>query len=348
MAMPAERYTSVAPIATEWEALADRTRVAPFLRPGWIDAWWRAFGSGTLDIRALRRDGELVAVLPLVRSRGGVFAPVNWHTPEFGATAVDDDAARQLYDEVLAQRPTFAFLRFVDDADTVPVEAARAAGFRVGVRTIQESPFLPLDGGWEALDHPRENEMLKRWRKLDQGGGLEFVVSRDTSALEEGIAIEGSGWKTEQGTAIASRPETRAFYTEVAHWAEERGILRLFFLRLGGRPVAFGLEDIGRYYFVKGGYDPEFRRSAPGFLIMREIVRWTCEQGLDFFEFLGAPDKVKTEWTKQVRRRVAVEAFAPTAFGRAAAFAYEQGRPLAKRGVAALRRAGSRGARDAA
>lgn len=340
MTMATEHYTSVAPIAAEWDALADRARVAPFLRAGWIDAWWRAFGSGTLDVRALRRNGELVGVLPLVRGRGGVQAPVNWHTPEYGATVADDEAARELYDAAFGERPTYAFLRFLDAEDTVPVAAARAAGFHVQVRTIQESPFLPLAGGWDALPRPREKEMQRRWDKLEALGGLEFAVCRDTSALEEGIAIEGSGWKTEQGTAIASRADTHAFYTDIARWAEERGILRLFFLRVGGRAVAFemGLEDVGRFFFIKGGYDPEFRSHAPGLLIMRQIIRWSCEQGLESFEFLGAPDKAKLEWTEQLRRRVAVEAFAPTMVGRVAALAYERGRPLARRALNRARR----------
>src|SRR5207247_10269646 len=55
--------------------------------------------------------------------------------------------------------------------------------------------------------------------------------------LEEGFRVEASGWKSRAGTAIASRPDTRRFYTDVARWASDRGWLRLAFLRLGGRAL---------------------------------------------------------------------------------------------------------------
>ena len=37
-------------LAEEWDGLADRVGAAPWTRPGWVAAWWRAFGSGRLQI----------------------------------------------------------------------------------------------------------------------------------------------------------------------------------------------------------------------------------------------------------------------------------------------------------
>jgi CelD/BcsL family acetyltransferase involved in cellulose biosynthesis len=42
-----------------WDALADRAGAAPFLRPGWIAAWWRAFGRGRLEILTAGSGGRL-------------------------------------------------------------------------------------------------------------------------------------------------------------------------------------------------------------------------------------------------------------------------------------------------
>jgi len=46
--------------------------------------------------------------------------------------------------------------------------------------------------------------------------------------------MEGEG-----GSAIASDPALRRFYTEWGEMAADRDWLRLWFLRLGGRRVAF-------------------------------------------------------------------------------------------------------------
>src|SRR3954470_24948980 len=85
-------------LVEEWEDLADRCGASPFVRPGWIAAWSRAFGPDGLEVRVLRRRERLAGVLPLVR-RGHRFAfPTNPHTPQFGPLA-EDAAAR---DDLLA------------------------------------------------------------------------------------------------------------------------------------------------------------------------------------------------------------------------------------------------------
>jgi CelD/BcsL family acetyltransferase involved in cellulose biosynthesis len=71
--------------SAEWDALADRAGAAPFLRPGWVSAWWRAFGRGRLEIlTSSGSGGRLDAVLPVVHRHGAIHAPSNWHTPQYG------------------------------------------------------------------------------------------------------------------------------------------------------------------------------------------------------------------------------------------------------------------------
>lgn len=343
MAVGFEVYTSIDAIADEWDALADRAGVSPFLRPGWHRAWWEAFGSGRLEVCAWREKGALAAAVPVVRRAGGLHVPVNWHTPEFGATAADSDAARALYGAVLGSRPPYASIRFVDESESSLTDALRAHGYAIQARTLQESPYLPLSGGWDALPKSRERDYARLRRRLAERGEVTLDVrdgSEDLDALlEEGFAIEGSGWKTEEGTAILSRPDTTLFYREMALWAASSGFLRLFFLRCGGRATAFelGLIDGGRYFFVKGGYDPEFRKQATGLLLMRDIIHWCCVEQLDTFEFLGAPDAQKLDWTSLVRRRMAVEAFAGGARGFTARAVFGA-RPLLRRALATVRR----------
>jgi CelD/BcsL family acetyltransferase involved in cellulose biosynthesis len=110
-------------------------------------------------------------------------------------------------------------------------------------------------------------------------------------------------------------------------------MLRLFFLRLNERPIAFvlGLESDGRLYDVKGGFDPEFARFSPGLLVTHGMIDYAKRQGLLSYEFLGGEDSWKLEWTREVRKRRLFQAFAPGAAGRAEWTLYAHGRPLAKR-----------------
>src|SRR5207245_1447048 len=258
--MSAQLATLTEPRATEWDELVDRVRVAPFLRPGWFEAWWRAFGRGTLDCLVLRRAGRLAGVVPRVRAGSTLRSPTNAHTPLFGPVAEDDGALRELIHALLAENARHIMLSHVDATGLEPWRRAEAhaAGRALVVTPVQRSPYLRLEGGWAAIQQrlgsKRAAELRRRRGILERAGRLNVRIAdgaQDLPALlEEGFGLEASGWKGAAGTAIVSRPETRAFYVEIASWAAARGWLRLALLRLDDRPLAFqlALEQAGVCY----------------------------------------------------------------------------------------------------
>jgi CelD/BcsL family acetyltransferase involved in cellulose biosynthesis len=220
-------------------------------------------------------------------------------------------------------------------------EAAVAAGYRLVVRDWERPPFVALDGDWESyersLDGKLRRDLARRGRRLAEEGAVTVDV-RDggeklDELLEEGFALEPSGWKTSRGTAIVSRRETREFYSGLAQWAAKRGILRLSFLRLDRRPLAFqlGLEDGGVYYFVKGGYDPAYSRFAPMKLLVRSMIEYAFARGLERFEFLGPPEPFKLEWTSTCHDLKRVELFDRSVLSMGSWIAIAFVRPAAKR-----------------
>lgn len=158
--------------------------------------------------------------------------------------------------------------------------------------------------------------------------------------LAEGFAVEASGWKGERGSAIAAQPATARFYRSIAGWAAARGWLRLGFLRAGGRAIAFdfALEDGRVHALLKTGFRPELRHLAPGMLLRREMIARAFAAGLERYDFLGADEPWKLDWTSSVRERSRVQVFAPSVVGHLGWGAYAHGRPLAKRLVATVRR----------
>jgi CelD/BcsL family acetyltransferase involved in cellulose biosynthesis len=151
--------------------------------------------------------------------------------------------------------------------------------------------------------------------------------------LAEGFELEASGWKADERTAIVSRPETLRFYRDIARWAAELGVLRLAFLRLDGRPLAFSLalEHAGVYYVLKGGYDPTFRHYAPGILLRHELLARAFAERLDRYEFLGADEPWKLAWTSTAHERFRFVAYASSATGLATWATARYARPLAGR-----------------
>jgi CelD/BcsL family acetyltransferase involved in cellulose biosynthesis len=317
-------------IADEWDELAGRTRAVPFVRPGWITAWWDVFGHGALQILTLRRGGRLAGVLPLYGDHAWLRTPTNDQTPEFSFITEDTAAADELAAAALDRAGRRLTLSLVDasGSDFAALRGdARARGYRVLARPVVRPPYLLVEGDWEAFEKRVGSRLLRdlrrRRRRLEDEGVLTFEVSDGAAnldeLLEDGFRVETSGWKAAQQTAIVSRPETRRFFTEVARWAAARGWLRLAFLRLDGRALAFqfGLEEGGAYYFLKGGYETEFHRFAPGKLLVQEMLERAFSSGLERFEFLGQPESWKLEWTQDTRVLLIVDAFASSLPGRA-------------------------------
>jgi CelD/BcsL family acetyltransferase involved in cellulose biosynthesis len=339
-----ERHDTLEELAPEWEALADGLEAPPFVRPGWIAAWIGAFGRGRTVVLGVRREDRLVGVVPLLTRRGALYSPTNSHTPAFDLLALDRGAVSELAHGVLALGAHRVVLSYLDP-DEQAFAAWREAAERRRHRTLAwvtaRAPYVSLDGEWTeyrgSLERKFRKELGRLARRMDDSGRVEFVVDEGSDRwpelLEEGLRIEGSGWKTEAGTAILSRPETARFYRDVAAWAAERGWLRLKFLRLDGRAVAFDLvlEVGGTAHVLKGGFDPAMRQLGPGTLLTERSLQRAFELGLHSYELHGTDDAYKLRWTRTTRARAKTQAFRRSLPGRLAHLAFDHGRPLYRR-----------------
>jgi CelD/BcsL family acetyltransferase involved in cellulose biosynthesis len=349
MPLKLELHHEIAPLADEWDELADRTGASVFLRPGWFSAWRRAFGRGRLEVIAVRDGRRLVGLAALERGRFVLRSPTNWHTPLWAPLAEDDETLRALTRAIVRRARPWLSLGFVD-AGTPALEACRAAtaSCRTRIYTLERSPYVALNGTWEdyqrRLSAKRRANLNRLWRRLAERGQVEFEVREGpdklTALLEEGFKVEARGWKGERGTAIGSAPETRLFYEEVAAWAARRGALRLGFLRLDGRALAFDLavEEGGVHALLKTGFDAAWRSFAPGVLLRERMIEHCFGRGLETYEFLGDTAEWKLEWLDATRDRVAVEAFRPTPAGTVGWVTWAYARPAVRRLAALVRR----------
>lgn len=326
--MEVEFHTTVDSIATEWDAVADRTGATPFDRPGWISAWWNAFGSGDLKIVAVRDGGELAAVLPVVRRAGGLHLPTNAHTPWFGPAGTPE-AVAVAFDAAFATRRAYLWGRFVGSPAPI-LESATRCGYAAVQRVVHRSPYVPLEG------YQLPAKAQKRMRRLAKQADIGFEVHDGREGLRgvlrRALDLEGSGWKTSLGTAIVSESSTLRFYTEVANWAAARGMLRLIFLLVDGHAVAaeFLLVDGDATYDVKGGYDPAYRKLSPGLVLQGMVIEWARDAGYATHELLGDADQWKLEWTNHTRPRYDVLAIGGGVGGKVACSALTRALPIAR------------------
>ena len=305
-----EVHREVEPIRAEWSELAERARSDPFAMPGWIETWHRSFDGGRLEVHGLRRNGELVALAPLIGKGRVLGSPTNWHTPHYEILALDSEAADSLIRHTVSRMPARLRIRFAPASGVTSAAFATACaevGVAVFERTMARSPIIELEGDFESYRRGLSKNMRKnlnrRRTRTEELGELELKIIEGADELEDGLAsafaIEASGWKGEQGTAMASEPRTRSFYSEIASWAAELGMLRLVLLQVDGHPIAFdlGLQRNGVYYSLKTGYEAEHHRLGPGATLTNDLIRYCYAMGLDRVALLGSEDEFKRKWS---------------------------------------------------
>ena len=139
----------------------------------------------------------------------------------------------------------------------------------------QRATVTPFDGSTMS---PRRAKSLRRGRRaLEKIGRVAFRLTGcpngDLSAVERFLFLESLGWKGESHSALACRwsevealksmalglaPRDRIWFAELT--VDERVIASMCLLR-----------SQSDYYAFKIGWDPQFERGCPGFLLAAEI-----------------------------------------------------------------------------
>lgn len=125
-------------------------------------------------------------------------------------------------------------------------------------------------------------------RKLErEHGPLSLELTRDPARIaglvEAFVALEGSGWKGKEGSALASDQATRRFFSEVANTAARHGTFEIGVLRSGANIVAMSTQLIAgaTVHGFKSAYDEAFAAHAPGLLLLCRLTRhWQAHGGL--------------------------------------------------------------------
>lgn len=287
------------------------------------------------------RHTGLTALAPLLREKGGLAAPGNGHNPQFDLLAANEESKMRLARETLAMKASRIEILRISEHDVSTLGSASAwARRRVVAEPMQRSPYIAIESPWDeyeaSLNKKFRKDLRRRVRRLEEEGEFAIEVRDGTEGfdtlLSEGFAVEALSWKGEQGTAIEKDPATESFYRDIARWAAERGWLRLWFLRVDGRPIAFcmDLDDGNAYYGLKVAHDPQWSKVSPGMILQDETVKYAFEKKLSSFEFLGDDEAYKLKWTKTCRERWAWRGYSRGPRGTAGWFDRKAVRPAVR------------------
>ena len=333
-------YKGVKGLKPSWDELAMKAEANhPYVSHAWISTWMECFGKGKSPYIVLATEGNKPkGIAPLMLSqerlngilvrRLGTF--YNSHTGrcDFLVDANENGANyyRAIWDRLLRDQREWDVLELAH----VPVTSsafqeinklAQESGLHTGTWGTCDSPYITA-GDWgryyEELPRKHKSNLRNRYKRLGQLGKIDFEEISSGEAIErsltDGFQLEAAAWKGESGTAIVSQPAIRQFYTRLAHRAAMEGWLRLHFLTLNQRRIAFAycFQYGGGYYLHKLGYDPAYHSYSPANLLCLHLIRTAFSRGVEVFDFIGENEEWKQRWTTQNRPHRWLYVFSPS------------------------------------
>lgn len=158
-----------------------------------------------------------------------------------------------------------------------------------GLRHDGRCDFMDVTGTYEIFVSGLSKNFrrsLKRARQyLDELPGVQFTFTRSGPQLEEKLDalmdVEASGWKgvLGSGTAIKLHPALRCFYRTLTRTLSAYGRVSINTLTTDGKCIAaqFCILLDNTAYILKIGYDEDYKRYAPGNLLMDLFLKRCME-----------------------------------------------------------------------
>jgi CelD/BcsL family acetyltransferase involved in cellulose biosynthesis len=199
----------------------------------------------------------------------------------------------------------------------------------------EAAPFVDCAGGWEAYLESRGKTRRNSWlyyeRRAFKGGStFESLSSWEDifGQFDEILAVEASGWKGQQGSAIVQNQALQNFYRELCEEFARLGKLRVFVLRRAGRIIAFQICTLhaGTLSCLKIGYLEELAKESPGQVLQLQIIKWAFSQpDVKVFDMLGPASDTKLKWATGVENLFTLYVFRRSLGGGIAKLRWEIG-----------------------
>ncbi len=313
-------------VAEDWDDLWQRSDVTmPTLCAEPAASWIEIFAPNTQQrIVTVRQNRRLVGALPIVGRKLRRVVPVGdvplnqWSAN--GDLLIDTETDIAAVTEQLAEAIRdlpwpllwFQMVPWKSDHWTSLAEKLAGLGAQVGTSTGFEVARTSLEGPFDDYLADRSKNLRRSVRKdlkrLEAEGRVELrlldnlLPEEVEDLLRRAFSIEDSGWKGKAGTSVLRSDGVFEFYLRQAKHFACRGILRIAFLKCGGKAIAFEVGWIGKgvYHSFKVGYDEAYGKFGPGHLLRYKLIEAGCrDPHLHFVDFQGPINQALRPWSTE-------------------------------------------------
>jgi CelD/BcsL family acetyltransferase involved in cellulose biosynthesis len=305
----------------EWNDVVGRCEHSIFSTWEWLTCWWKHFGiDKQLLLLIAEEEKRIVGIAPLMYSFRKKFG-ARIGKIEFIGTPDSD-----YHDFVLAGDEEKCIEHFINHLKSLPTkwnilslseipEGSKSLRFLAEIsRTIQpvsECPYARLPSAYDIflrnLSHNRKYDLRRKLRRLEREFIVTFADYSEPQSCVEGMneffELHQKRWESKGLPGIFSVQAFRDFHLEIARHFSQKGWLRLYLLKLSGRPAAavYGFRYQNRFYFYLSGFNPRYSRYGIGNLLLSKAIEKSIQEELTEFDFMRGAEEYKDRWNTTSR-----------------------------------------------
>ncbi|HET6312545.1 MAG TPA: GNAT family N-acetyltransferase [Chloroflexia bacterium] len=328
-----------AALRREWGELLEESGAGIFNSWEWLYPWYRRLGAGRelYILLARDQDGRLVGLMPLCVEHRRAMGRKLRRLAFLGETHVCGDymdvvsrpeehgAVVEAFAAHLRQsQGAWDVLDLADFDSQSPTLSMLQRGFSAPEYVAEPRPgsvcpimsFEPGETfeGFLRGSSRREN-YRRRKKQLEKQPGFSVECVEDPAQLAqpfgEFLRLHSLRWSGDGGSDGISGHEVEAFHRDATALLAERGKLRLFVLRVGGKAVAslYALRHGDTFSYYQAGRDPEWQNMSVGLVMLVETFKRAIEEGATTYDFLRGEEPYKADWNNGQRHTVGLRIY---------------------------------------
>ena len=297
-------------IETEWEHLLSNSVANNiFLTPYWQRTWWESMQTAGQELRIVKfvDVDTTIGIAPLVKSDGLLTF--------LGGTDLCD-----IHDFIVTKGKEVGFFQaLMDYLEDEEWSEVRLESILEGSPTLSHLPALAKDRGYKVEQHEEDNlmgialpstweeylsglrkkdrhELRRKLRRLEESGDFHVEQVSDvqgvSEAMEDFLHLMGQSREEKSEFLTAERG---AFFKDMSLKLAQRGLLHIFFLKVGGirtaATVCFDYNNVLSLY--NSGHNTEYAALGTGFLLKALCLKNAICAGKDYFDLLRGTEPYK-------------------------------------------------------
>lgn len=300
---------SIDSIAELWQDSTNRLNWnCLFVLPGWLKAWWQAFGSECRPyLCSIRRRGDLIGLAPLMVEDQTARLLGDTDVCDFQDVVVVPGQEKAFFDalfdhlktqgirqlDLQAVRSDSALYRYL-------VPSATNQHYAVDCKPVDAAMVLDLPSSWDAylqqLTGKQRHEVRRKFRRLKEAGRVKLqtvdAVGARNSEMDTFLTLFKQN-RTDKARFMTD--QMASFFHALAVELATARIFRLFFLMLDDAVVAAVMcfDHNETFHLYNNGYDERYHSLSVGLLSKLLTLKESIQLGKKRYDFLKGTEVYK-------------------------------------------------------